>query len=156
MFKVDLKQQIRMPSGLFGEEDSRIGYFRHIEFTLNEPVWLLKVSPRPSDDEEEGQDGADRLWRQFQFCNLNDVLQVVAIGWGDVKLHVMLPAYMTGGEHPTLSPCLEIWQCETLDGMRRGLRIKTPQGTVLDGIDAEENPELRAVAQLWPIAARGN
>ncbi|MGJ7572941.1 hypothetical protein ACSFBX_20600 [Variovorax sp. RB2P76] len=105
MFRVDSRFEIQIPP--FFEEDGKQQQFLLVEQCFNVPLWHLQVLPKVAAEDEF------RRWVCYLVARTSDALGILlAQPWASVKLHVVLPQYMTRTDSIEMTRCTELWECK--------------------------------------------
>lgn len=124
MFRVDSRFEIYMPSFL-NDESVDVRQFRLVEQCFNVPLWHVQVLPRVAKDEFQ-------RWSCYLAVRAGDALGIlVGQQWERVKVHVVLPEYMTRTSSIEMPRCTALWECVTWD-QQVAWQFDTVMGSFVD------------------------
>jgi hypothetical protein len=150
MFSADGRSEIYVPPVLGHEEDRR-RHFQLVEQCFNVPLWHVEVLPRKATEEDF------QRWSCYLVARARDVLDVVlGQAWVGVKLHVVLPKYMTRTGSIALARCTALWECETdeKDGAVAWL-FETDLGAFVDPeFEILDPARVKKIAARWTESER--
>jgi hypothetical protein len=106
MFRADSRFEIHIPPFL-EKEEGQSRQFQLVEQCFNVPLWHIQVLPRKMNDDDF------QRWSCYLVARACDALQVLlSQEWEGVRLHVVLPQYMTDLDSISLARCTALWECE--------------------------------------------
>lgn len=124
MFRVDNHFEVYTPPFL-NEEDVDVRHFRLVEQCFNVPLWHVQVLPRVAKDEFQ-------RWSCYLVVRAGDALGIlVGQQWERVKVHVVLPEYMTRTSSIKMLRCTALWECLSRD-QQVALQFETVIGSFID------------------------
>lgn len=125
MFRVDSRFEIHMPPFL-ESESAELRQFHLVEQCFNVPLWHVQVLPRAAEDELQ-------RWSCYLVVRAGDALGIlVGQQWERVKLHVVLPEYMTRTNSIKMSRCTALWECRTGEKGKVAWQFDTALGSFID------------------------
>lgn len=145
MFCTDSRFEVYVPPFL-EEGEAHIRQFQLVEQCFNVPLWHIQVLPR-----KEAEDDFQR-WSCYLVARACDALGVL-LGqkWEQVKLHVVLPQYMTRTDSIAMARCTALWECEVGDqeGQIAWL-FETDIGSFMDPeFEFLDSARVKKVAARW-------
>lgn len=145
MFRVDNRFEVYVPP-FFEQDGAGVRQFQLVEQCFNVPLWHIQVLPR-----KRAEDDFQR-WSCYLVARACDALGVL-LGqkWEQVKLHVVLPQYMTRGDSLKMARCTALWECEVSG--QEGLIAWSFDTDIGSFVDSEFEPldpaRVKKVAARW-------
>jgi len=149
MFRVDSRFEIHIPPFLYDEEPP-LRQFQVVEHCFNVPLWYVRVLPRITAEDDFQQ------WHCFLVVRAKDAIDILASQlWEGVKVHVLLPEYMTASGSMALTRCTSLWECETLQKSGRLVWLfETDLGSFVDPeFDELEPSQFKKRAMRWQMTS---